>query len=114
MLSAVGQLTRFIPVIGDGLAFAASIPDILYDVEDAIKSPSTKSVGHVLLDGVNRITPLTETPVDDYVGGLGIIDDALQSIGLDIFDWVENSLKNVVLQKIKPIKLPNTLGRTIR
>lgn len=85
---------NFIPVIGNSISLASSIPDAAYDISNMIESPSWKSAGHILLDGINRATRWTTTKGDDIIGGLGIIDDAIQSQGKDIFDWIDEKFSN--------------------
>ena len=90
-LSTMGNtIGSFLPSIGNPIAMASSLPDILYDTEDSIRNPSWKEAGHLLLDGINRATKWTTTKADDIISVGGIVDDYLQSQGIDIFNWLDN------------------------
>ena len=89
-LSAAGNaIGTFLPHIGNPIAVASSIPDTLYDTEDFIRDPSWGKAGHLLLDGINRVTKWTTTNIDDILSVGGIVDDYLQSQGTDIFHWLD-------------------------
>lgn len=89
-LSATGNVIgTFLPSIGTPIAAASSLPDILYDTEDFIRNPSWNGAGHLLLDGINRATKWTTTKADDIISVGGIVDDYLQSQGIDIFNWLD-------------------------
>lgn len=89
-LSAAGNaIGTFLPHIGTPISVASSLPDILYDTEDFIRNPSWNGAGHLLLDGINRATKWTTTKADDTLSVGGMVDDYLQSQGIDVFDWLD-------------------------
>lgn len=91
-ISAVGNaIGTILPIIGKPIAVASSLPDILYDSEDFFRNPSLVGAGHLLLDGINRATKWTTTKADDVLSVGGMVDDGLQSQGIDIFDWADGT-----------------------
>lgn len=91
-LSSIGNVIgTFLPVIGKPIAAASSLPDILYDAEDFIKNSSWDEAGHIMLNGINRATKWTTTKMDDILSVAGMVDDYLQSQGIDIFSWLDNT-----------------------
>lgn len=93
-LSAIGWGLNKIPVIGPFLGALASYPDLGYDLIDFKKNPNLVNAGHVLLDGINRYTRFTQTPYDDYIGNLGVIDDLSQGVGYDLLEELGKMITN--------------------
>lgn len=100
------------PPIGNIISIVGSIPDIGEDIISFYKNPSYNNAGHLLLDGVNRVTRATRTKYDDIIGAAGIVDDALQGQGINIFDWA-NQVITPVKSLLRGLGIQNRVAQQI-
>lgn len=95
LLSTIGGMASFVPVVGAPIGLALSLPDLLEDIDDHYRDRSLVNSGHLLLDVGSSIAKATINKYDDAMTIAGIIDDAASSQGIDLLQHAYDGLRNI-------------------